>query len=285
MLTHPTTASFTHWSESDRVELYGLTYNRLDFTGLGTLYVTSYGWPFLPALHPEAWYSNRFFAKNGYRLPGASGTVYRLASATPRVPIKLLIKFSRLGQAVPLDVSPGMKKYVSAQTLSEARFLGPFEEFGMVEELREAFFGPAHLRIFTKRPLAIYVPAEEFDPWQTGRSAGVFDWMQTDQRAAGVDLDIRRDYILIYNWIHGWNAQECLERGLLDEVEFHTLVPRAMAELEAKGFRMLDIKPLHLILRRSERTGRLVRRYGQLAYALIDYELLERTPAYRKFLR
>ncbi|MEI8195782.1 MAG: hypothetical protein WCI73_07735, partial [Phycisphaerae bacterium] len=124
-----------------------------------------------------------------------------------------------------------------------------------------------------------------FAPWQTGRSTGVFDWAQTEQRAAGVDLDIRRDYILIYNWIDGWNAQECLERGLLDEQEFHTLVPRAMAELEAKGFRMLDIKPLHLILRRSPRSGRLVRRYGQLAYALIDYELLERTPAYRDFLR
>jgi hypothetical protein len=54
---------------------------------------------------------------------------------------------------------------------------------------------------------------------------------------------------------------------------------RAIRDLSRRGFRMIDIKPHHIIVRvRSD--GRLFRGSdGRPAYALVDYELLERFSA------
>jgi hypothetical protein len=60
------------------------------------------------------------------------------------------------------------------------------------------------------------------------------------------------------------------------------LTLKAKAELERNGFMVVDHKPAHLILRwRHDRT--LLRdRSGDFAYALIDFELLQRTPEHEK---
>jgi hypothetical protein len=55
-----------------------------------------------------------------------------------------------------------------------------------------------------------------------------------------------------------------------------------MNDLAVKGFRMLDIKPNHIILRRRL-DGSLLARHGRLSYALVDFELLQRTEEYRKW--
>jgi hypothetical protein len=56
-------------------------------------------------------------------------------------------------------------------------------------------------------------------------------------------------------------------------------------ELWQKGYRVIDMKPAHVILRpRTDRTL-LRERNGQLAYALVDYELLERTPEHEQAVR
>jgi hypothetical protein len=282
---HFNASDFTAWPAERRAVACGLNYNIIDLPDRGVLYVTRYGWPFLPALLPDAWYANRYFVKKGYRLPGATGTVYRLASATPRVPLALVIKVARVGQPVPLNIAPEMRQYFPEHVISEARFLGPFEEFGICQEIRAGRFGPPDIRLYTKRPLAIYQPPEEYELWQTGRSEIDFARAPAGPtNGGGIALDIRRDYLLIYNWIAGYNAQECLERGLLEAQEFADLVPRASTELQAKGFRMLDIKPLHLVLRPGRKTGRPLRRRGKLVYALIDYELVVRTSEYARFL-
>ncbi|MDY0164916.1 MAG: hypothetical protein RBS80_00145 [Thermoguttaceae bacterium] len=54
-----------------------------------------------------------------------------------------------------------------------------------------------------------------------------------------------------------------------------TLVVEVIQDLAAKGFRILDIKPAHIILR-QRRDGRLLTRHGRLVYALVDFELLQR---------
>ena len=58
---------------------------------------------------------------------------------------------------------------------------------------------------------------------------------------------------------------------------------RVIRDLAAKGFRMLDVKPSHLILR-TRRDGSLLTRRGKLVYLLVDFELLQFTEAYRDWL-
>jgi hypothetical protein len=84
--------------------------------------------------------------------------------------------------------------------------------------------------------------------------------------------------------VKGHDAQEMFERGLLSKAEMEQLTRRATREMEQKGFRVLDNKPRHIILREWPK-GQLLRRHGELVYALIDFELLQRTEEYEKFLR
>ncbi len=56
-------------------------------------------------------------------------------------------------------------------------------------------------------------------------------------------------------------------------------------ELAQKGYQVADMKPQHVILR-PQPDGTLLRdRNGQLVYALIDYELLHRTPEHEQAVR
>jgi hypothetical protein len=58
-----------------------------------------------------------------------------------------------------------------------------------------------------------------------------------------------------------------------------------MHELELKGYHVVDMKPAHVIVR-LHADGTLLRdRNGQVTYALIDYELLERTVEHEQAVR
>ena len=59
--------------------------------------------------------------------------------------------------------------------------------------------------------------------------------------------------------------------------------PQHLHDMASKGFRVLDTKPNHIILRRR-RDGSLLRRHGKLVYAMVDFELLQRTPEAEKSL-
>ena len=50
----------------------------------------------------------------------------------------------------------------------DAEFNSPFEEFSLLEELRRSPVDAP--RIFTQKPLGIYVPSERMQLWQSGRS-------------------------------------------------------------------------------------------------------------------
>lgn len=268
------------------VRIFGVDYARLILDEGGELFVTRTGWQRLPALVPEAWFLNKRYVKEGCRLPGGTGNVFRLDAPVPTKPnLRLVVKIARSGQDVPLFVPGTFLDDISDEDVRYARWNGPFEEFGLVHELRRGRFGPEDLRIRTKRPLAIYCPPIELKEWQLGRSGSLWKNLeralqQAQEFAAGesVHLHASRLYIMLFEWVDGENAEDCCKAGLISEEEVRHLTRRVIRELAEKGFRVLDNKPRHFILR-PRKDGGPIRRNGELAYALIDFELLQRTAA------
>jgi hypothetical protein len=270
------------------VRAFGVEYAHLRPAGGGDLYLTRLGWACAPALLPERWYADQWYEREGARLRGATGTVYHVRPRPgPGRPVELIVKFSRVAQEVPLLVDSTMPVDVPPEVIAAARFNSPLEEFGLVMELRRGAYGPPGVPVRAQRPLAIYVPPEEFDLWQLGRHTSSFHShraeLAEDQADAvkAIEFDIRRIYVLLYEWIEGRDAEDCFHAGMLDEPGMRALSLRVGQELETRGFMVLDNKPKHFILR-PRPDGSLVRHAdGRLAYGLVDFELLQRTPAHQ----
>ncbi len=257
------------------VNMQGLDYLHLRTGDGGDLYVTRHGLGWAEQLKPENWFERDWFRAHRERLRGTS-TVYRVRTReVGGRSIELVIKWSRMGQDVPLET------HVLDDFLN-AEFNTPFEEFALVEELRRGGSGPRAPIILTHRPFAIYVPPERLQLWQTGRSR---DRVSRKARShIGVELDILRQYIVIYEWIKGDDAAVTFEALGLPEAELHALTRHVQDEVLAKGFHVADMKPAHIIVRRTPGGG-LLRRHGQPAWALIDFELLMRTPEHEARIR
>ena len=253
------------------ISLIGVDYLRLKTGDGGDLYLTRFGLPFREQLAPENWYAPDWFSVRRARLPGTSA-IYKVPTRPVRgVSLNLVARFSRVGQEIPLDTL----------TLNEnihAEFNSPFEEFALVMELRAAGLGASRARILTKRPLAIYMPPEQLRHWQTGRLESKMAAKRA--RHPQAELDLLRQYILLYGWIEGLNAVQAIQAlgvtGRLAETFLAQTTLHAIHDLEQLGFRMLDIKPEHLVLRIRPDGSLLRRRTGNPSYALVDYELLER---------
>ncbi len=268
------------------VRAFGVEYAHLHPATGGDLWVTRLGWPCLRSLQPEHWYADERYAREGERLNGSTGHVYRLPPAEGGRG-DLVVKFSRVAQDVPIVVSTTFPADVPPEVIAQARFNGPMEEFGLVMEMRRGAFGPPGPRLLTQRPLAIYAPPEHFDLWELGRSTSTFYGhrlqLAEDQEDAvkAIELDIRRIYVLIYSWIEGVDAEEIFLAGGLDEDALRELTLRVHGELAGRGFQVLDNKPRHFILRRTPGGG-LMRRDGRLVYGLVDFELLQRTQEHQR---
>ena len=274
-----------------RIHAFGVDYSHVHIPAYGDLYLTRYGAPFVEHLHPAQWFADRHYERAGQRLPGATGTVYRV----PTRPVEgrsidVVVKFSRVAQDVPLVVATTFVDGDPSNDMINARFNSPFEEFGLMMDMRRGTFGPSELRILAHRPLAIFVPHEKIELWRLGRSRSAFQrhqaMLRQDQEDGeqhrAIELDIKRDYLLIYSWIKGEDAEAYFDQHHLGEDELHQLTPRVNRELAAKGFRVLDNKPKHFILRRGKRSGQLLRRRDRFVYALVDFELLERSRDYHQ---
>jgi hypothetical protein len=236
----------------------------------GDLYLTAAGQARAEHLLPQNWHEKEWFRTHRELLRG-TGAVY----AVPTRPVEgeslgLVVKFSRVGERVPMDTR-------LVEELLGCEFNGPFEEFALVEDLRRGPRGAEALR--TQVPLAIYVPPDRMQGSQTGR----FQWRidRAVARHPGVAIDILREYIMVYGWIQGVDAAEAHDMGLMTHEEVVELDARATAELCSRGYRMLDMKPAHLIVQLQTATS-LVTRQGRIDHAVIDYELLERTPEYER---
>lgn len=284
---------FNEIARQNKVRAFGLEYAVVHLSDGGLLYTTRHGWPWLMNLLPEQWYDDHAYLTKGKRLTGGTGAVYQVPTVRPDgCPKDIVIKFSRYAQHVPLDVPQFFPDDVAIEEAGAAHFNGPFEEFGLLEELRRGYFGPQELNIPTKRPLAIYRPPNRVELWKSGRARGSFYYykrrLKNDQDFNEdydhIELDIEREYVAIFEFVKGEDAVDFSQQGLLSEDDLKDLTRRVVKDLNHKGFRVLDQKPKHFVLRKDRRHGGLLKRRGELVYALIDFELLMRTQEYQDFL-
>ncbi|MBI5622937.1 MAG: hypothetical protein HY924_04075 [Elusimicrobia bacterium] len=271
------------------VSAFGVQYGHLSTAEGGDLFVTRLGWPMLDRLLPSQWYADGWYASHGSQLKGSTGNVYRVASRPAGgKSLDLVVKFSRMAQEVPLEVSTGFPDNVPPEVIANARFNSPMEEFGLVMELRGGGAAPELPRMLTQKPLAIYVPPETYQLWELGRSRSRFEnhghMLSRDQEHAtkAIELDIRRMYVLVYGWIKGLDAEDAAEDAGLDAADLERLTVEVIAEMHERGFRVLDNKPKHFIVRPLRRGGGLLHREGALVYGLVDYELLQRTTEHQE---
>lgn len=246
------------------LQVLGVSYLHLPCDDEGDLYLTTAGAQYVQQLRPEHWYEEEWFSEQRVRLSGTAA-VYRVPTH-PRAgeQLELVVKFNRVGQ----EVGAGADDFEEALSWE---FNGPFEEFGLVEELRHAATPGAGVR--TQVPLAIYLPPERLQPSRSGRS----EWRMARkiEQNPGVALDILRYYVMVYRWVPGIDAFQARREGLLSPQEASDLTERAAADLEAVGYRVLDNKPQHLIIDPAKLDGS--QRSETIAYELVDFELLERT--------
>ena len=262
------------------ISLLGVDYVHLKTSDGGDLYVTQLGLPFWQNLLPENWYAQEWFETKRERLEGTS-TVYKVPTRRVNgVTLHLVVKWSRVGEVVPFDTFT-VNKFIHAE------FNSPFEEFSLLMELRKGEAGPEGIHIRTQKPMAIYMPSERLQLWQTGRSEDKIRVKVV--RHPGVEIDILRQYVVLYGWVKGWDAVEAAAHYQLQERERAEFLARvtclATHELWQKGYRVADMKPAHIILRADRNQALLRDRNGQLVYALVDYELLERTPEHEQAVR
>jgi hypothetical protein len=252
------------------LNLLGVDYAHVKTGDGGDLYLTRFGAPFAEHLKPESWFEPAWFRHNREKLAGTS-TVYRVHTRPLGGRGKdIVVKWCRVGTEIPVDTFT-LTKFV------EAEFNSPYEEFSLVMEMRADRSPP---RVRTHKPLAIYVPAKKFKPWQMQRIESKMERKKSKFR--DIELDIFRQYILIYEWVKGVSLPEAFLSmpGAIEErrAQIVGLAEAGVRDLAEKGFRVLDIKPEHMIVRPRPSAGLLRGREGRLVYALVDFELLQRTP-------
>jgi len=254
--------------EPEPVRVLGVDYDHFHLANGADLYVTVLGRPFLELLWPDRFLTDQaWFEANAVRLSGTSA-IYRV----PTKPCgdrtrNLVVKWNRMGQDIP-----GAEL---VDDLTDAEFNSPFEEFSLVFELRGARHDPPGV-VLTQRPLAIYASPEHVELWRSGRREHRMH--AKIQSHPEIHLNMFRMYAVVYEWIKGIDAVEALDAGMLDAPQVAALTLASREDLGRKGFAVRDSKPHHLIVRPRAGRGLLRDRAGRIRYALVDFELLERTP-------
>jgi len=262
-------------AEPAPLSVFGVDYVHLRLLDGSDLYVTEWGLPFVRQLLPGShWGDHEWFVSHSVKLPGTSVLHRVRTKEADGRPKDIVLKWNRMGQDIPGETE--------ARDLLGAEFNSPFEEFSLLTELRSAqcsFPG----RLLTHKPLAIYVPRRFVEAERLGRRSYLMDALLRRHRE--VALDPNRQYAVIYEWIEGIDAGRALHEGAVDEKMVKMLLARANAELAGRGFRVRDSKAHHLIVRPRRPDGLVEDRYGRALYALVDFELLERTPQRERAVR
>jgi hypothetical protein len=187
-----------------RTRVFGVDYHHLRLPGGEDLYVTKFGLPFIGNLLPENfWTDNKWFRGHSEKLRGTS-TLYKITTKEVEGKSKdIVIKWNRMGQDIPgsLDVKE-----------LDIEFNSPFEEFALVTELRNTRY-ESEGRIFTHKPLAIYVPTEHVELDRLGRKSYKVKVIISSHDE--VKLHLHRNYAVIYEWIKGIDATQALEQKFL----------------------------------------------------------------------
>jgi len=288
-------------SRKSLVNVLGVVYVHTRTSDGGDMYLTRHAEQFHRHFDLSNWYEKSWFDEHKIRLRGTS-SVYRVP--TKEVggrSLDLVVKNCRVGEDVPINTH-------TLQEFCDAEFNSPWEEFSLVTEMRDGRPGPGDMRVKTQRPMAIYVPPERMQLWQSGRSRAKINRIRS--RHPGIDLDILKQYKLIYQWIEGKNLLEVFEHADVGQEELvrhlKAINAKVIGDLGGRGYIMADMKPEHIIIsqedtERIEEIGRsgdgdAPRRQMEMVhrllkeerYSVVDYELLMRTPEHEnevKFCR
>jgi serine/threonine protein kinase len=273
------------------INVLGVVYAHHKTSDGGDIYLTRFAEEYRKHFDIENWYERDWFNRNKIRLAG-TGSVYRVPTKEVNGKVlELVIKNSRVGEDVPVDTH-------TLQEFCDAEFNSPWEEFSLVMELRESLYGPRDLRINTQLPMAIYVPPEKMQIWQSGRSRAKINRIRA--KHPGIDLDILKQYKLIYKWIEGKDLLEIFRHIDIKKdtklEHLKRLDKTVMSHLIKKGYLVADMKPEHIIIneddsKRIEELGnsgeanpakkQLDHLYNIInagRYSVVDYELMLRTP-------
>lgn len=278
--------TFQDAPDDARREVYGVDYVRRVFPDGGEMWMTRYGWAWREHLDPAKWYKGKRYVSEGTRLTRGTGAVYRIRTSASRGrDVDVVIKFSRFAQDVPLHIAVTYPSNIPRHLVDNSRFNSPFYEFGQIKKIR----APTETglpRIMTGRPLAIYSPPARYQLWQLGRTRLRFNHyarlLAQDQEelpeGQRVELDMLRQYIMIFGWEQGEDAELAFLDGKLTDDELFEMTQDVQKLLEQKGFFVLDNKPRHYIVRTRE-NGELLKRHGKYCYSLVDFELLIPIPS------
>ena len=248
-------------------KILGVEYAHLKLENEDDLYATTYGLPFIENLRPENFLTDEnWFDENSTRLSGSS-CLYKIRTKKIQGRFKdIVMKWNRMGQDIP-----GAE---DCEELANAKFNSPFEEFSLVMELRNTMYNSSE-RIIIQKPLAIYVPSESVELWQTGRKE--YEMQLKIQAHKEVVLDMCRSYAVIYEWVKGIDITQAVDEGILDERYMKAFTLDAEKRIKKKGFIVRDRKPHHIIIRPKKDDDLAKDRKGDVLCALVDFELLERT--------
>jgi len=131
-------------------------------------------------------------------------------------------------------------------------------------------------KVITQKPLAIYVPSEPVALWQTGRKE--YKMRNIIKSHKEIALDMNRSYAVIYEWLKGIDVAEAFTKQILGDKCMESLTLLAEKAINQKGFTVIDNKPHHIIIRPKDNNKVARNKKGNILYAMVDYELLERTP-------
>ena len=257
------------------ITVLGVKYLHLRVEDGTDLYVTEFGLPFAKCLMPENhWGDGAWMKAHGNRLPGTSALFRVRTKQVDGRSREIVLKWNRMGQDIP-----GETQSVEADT---AAFNSPFMEFSLLLELRDAH-RESPGRLFTHKPLAIYVPRKFVRGEQLGRRRHKMEAIARSHEE--IVFDWNRNYAVIYEWLGGIDAVEAHRNHLLGKDALVEMLKRSNEDLAAKGFTVSDNKPQHVIVRPTD-DGQLVKdRSGEPLYGMVDFELLKRTPARESRLR
>ena len=256
-----------HLAREPRIRVMGVDYLHLQLGDGSDLYLTDYGRPFSRHLLPENHCGDRdWFAAHRVILPGTSALYKVTTKEVAGISKDIVLKWNRMGQDIPGETS--------TSDLAGAKFNSPFEEFALVIELRNARYESPG-QVYTHKPLGIYVPRKYVEAERMGRKQYILDAVQ--RRHQEITLDLNRNYAVMYEWVKGIDAAEAFGERLIDRNTMRDLILRSNREMKDKGFAVRDSKAHHVIVRPAP-GGRLATDgKGDILYALVDFELLERT--------
>lgn len=273
------------------VNVLGVVYVHTKTSDGGDLYLTRFAEQYRKHFDIGNWYESNWFNKYKTRLDG-TGSVYRVPTKEVEGKVlDLVVKNCRVGEDVPLDTH-------TLQEFCGAEFNSPWEEFSLVMEMQEGRYGPKDLHIKTQLPMVIYVPPEEMQIWQSGRSRAKINRIRA--KHPGIDLDILKQYKLIYAWIEGHSLPEVFQHIDVSDDErirhLKTLDKSVISDMGKKGYLVADMKPAHIIIsgndtKRVQEIGNaqgvdsakeqinyIYNLISEGKYSVVDYELLLRTP-------